>query len=246
MPELVDQQPLHNMTAKRKWRIVVLVVALAAACLFHAPLLRGLIGLLIVDQPTDDYDCVCITCWGHCPNGDRCYDVAADLYRRKPSCRVLVVAPAPGRLDQTGAMPSFAVISRRELLARGVPKDAVTVLRGERWNDWAAARALSAWMQNHPGRSTLLLTAQFHSGQSRRALDDVLAPELAASVRVHPLPHRDYDNTNWWTRRCGYRAFGTSWLLRLHGRPSDADETTAKTADTFERDFLQSFRESTP
>ncbi len=134
-----DQRLFHSMTARRKWRIVVLAVVAAVACLVHAPLLRGLAGLLIVDQPTDDYDCVCISSWGRTPSGDRCYDVAADLYQRKPSCRILLVAPDVNRLEQTGVVPSFESMSRRELRARHVPQEAVSVLRGEQWNDWATA-----------------------------------------------------------------------------------------------------------
>ncbi len=156
-----------HMTAKRKRRLLVLAVVFAAACLFHAPILRGLARLLIVDQPTDDYDCVCISPWGYHAGGDRCYDVAAELHRRKPSCRVLLVATAPNRLEEIGVMPSFEATSRRQLLARHVPAEAVTVLRGEPWNDWANAEALAAWMNDHPGHGVLLLSDQFHSGQMR-------------------------------------------------------------------------------
>jgi hypothetical protein len=235
------------MTRRRKWRMGVLAVVVAALCLFHAPLLRGLAGLLIVDQPTDDYDCVCISSWGYHPNGDRCYDVAAELYRRKPSCRVLIVAPGPSRLEEVGVLPSFAATSRRELLARHVPQEAVSILRGEPWNDWATARALADWINEHPGHCVLVLSAQFHSRQMRRAMDDVLELAAVASVRVRALPNRDYDDTNWWTSRCGYRAFGESWLLRLQTRPGgDGAKMTEKNADQYERDFLHALPECTP
>jgi hypothetical protein len=236
------------MTAKRKWRIGVLAVVVTAVCLFHAPMLRGLVGLLIVDQPIDDYDCICISSWGYHANGDRCYDAAAELYRRKPSCRVLLVAPDPNRLEEIGVTPSFASTSRRELLARHVPQEAVSILHGEPWNDWATARALADWMSDYSGHRVVLLSGQFHSGQMRRALDDVLEPDAAASLHVRALPNRDYDNTNWWTRRCGYRAFADSWLLRLQSRPDrdDAAKTPARNADAYERDFLHALPESAP
>jgi hypothetical protein len=236
------------MTARRKWRIAVLAVVVAAVWLFHAPLLRGLAGLLIVDQPTDDYDCVCISSWGYYPNGDRCYDVAAELYRRKPSCRILLVAPAPNRLAQIGATPSFESMSRRELLARHVSQEAVSVVRGEPWNDWATARALAGWMSDHPGHGVLLLCGQFHSGQMRRAMDAVLEADAAASLHVRALPDRNYDDTNWWTRRCGYRAFAGSWMLRLQSRTDgcDAAKPPEKKADDYERDFLHALPENTP
>jgi hypothetical protein len=236
------------MTAKRKWRMVVLAVVAAVVCLFHAPILRGLARLLIVDQPTDNYDCICISPWGYHASGDRCYDVAAELYRRKPSCRVLLVATAPNRLEEIGAMPSFESTSRRQLLARDVPEEAVAVLRGEPWNDWANAEALAAWMSDHPGQCVLLLSEQFHSGQMRRAIDDVLRPDAAAAVHVSALRNRDYDDTNWWTRRCGYRAFGEKWLLRLQRRPDggNAVKTPRSNADDYERDFLHALPGSTP
>jgi len=236
------------MTTKRKRRIVVLAVVVAAVCLFHAPLLRGLAGFLIVDQPTGDYDCVCISPWGNNPNGDRCYDVAADLYRQKPSCRILLVAPDPNRLEKIGAITSFASMSRRELFARRVPQEAVSVLRGQRWNDWATVQTLAAWMRDHPGHSVVLLCGQFHSAQLRRAADAVLEPGDAASVRVRALPNRDYDDTNWWTRRCGYRAFGGHWLLRIQGwlGGGAAAQMPERNADDYERSFLQAFQEKTP
>ena len=235
------------MTAKRKRRIVVLAVVVAA-CIFHAPLLRGLAGFLIVDQPTGDYDCVCVCAWGDNPNGDRCYDVAADLVRRKPSCRVLLVAPTPNRLEEIGAISSLASKTRRALFARGVPQDAVSVLPGERWNDWATARALAGWLHDHPGNSAVLLCDQFHSAQLRRVLDAVLDSANAASVRVRALASREYDNTNWWTRRCGYRAFGGSWLLRFQSwfDSGDAAQTPERNADDYERDFLGALPENTP
>jgi hypothetical protein len=234
------------MTAKRKWRIAALAVVAAAACLFHAPLLRGLVRLLIVDQPTDDYDCICICSWGHYPSGDRCYDAAAESYRRKPTSRILVVAPISNRLEDLGAIPSFDSISRRELTARRVPQSAISIVYAKPWNDWAAAQAIAAWMSNHPGRRVLLLNAQFHSGQMRRAIDDVLEPDAAASLFVKALPDRDCDDTNWWRQRAGYRAFAESWLLRLQSRTDEDAKRPARSADDYERDFLRAFREGTP
>ena len=183
-----DQQLFHGMTTRRKWRIVILAVVVAVACLFHAPLLRGLAGLLIVDQPTDDYDCVCISSWGHHPSGDRCYDVAADLYRRKPSSRILLVAPDVNRLEEIGAMPSFESMSRRELRARHVPQEAVSVLRGEQWNDWATARALAGWIAITPAIACCCSAIDSIVAQMRRAMDAVLEPDAAASVHLRAVP----------------------------------------------------------
>jgi hypothetical protein len=72
----------------------------------------------------------------------------------------------------------------------------------------------------------------------------VLEPAAAARLCVQSLRSRDYDDTNWWTRRCGYRAFGESWLLRLQRRPSDTAKTTWDNADRNERDFLRGLEET--
>ena len=236
------------MTTRRKWRLVVLAIIVAVAWVCHAPLLCGLAGFLIADQPTDDYDCICISSWGHHPSGDRCYDVAADLYRRKPSCRLLLVAPDVNRLEQTGVMPSFESMSRRELRARHVPQEAVSVLRGQQWNDWATARVLAGWMGDHPGHGVLLLSDRFHSGRIRRAIDAVLEPDAAASVHLRALRNRDCDETNWWTLRSGYRAFAECWLLRIQGwlGGGDATRIPEQNADGYERDFLHALPENTP
>ena len=219
IPPTANQQPLFRRTAKWKWRIVVLAIIVAIACLFHAPLLRGLARVLIVDQPTDDYDCICISPWGHRPNGDQCYDVAADLYRKKPACRVLLVEPDPNRLDEIGAMASFAPMSQRELLARGVPQESLSVLHGERWNDWATARTLAAWLRDHPDHSVLLLSGQFHSAQFRHVLDVVLDTDDAARVRVRACATDDTmirtggpaEPAFWRLEEAGFCGFRVGW-----------------------------------
>jgi hypothetical protein len=233
------------MTPKRKWSVLLAAVVLIAVWLVHAPLLRGLAGLLIVDQPADDFDYVCIAAWS---SGDRCYDVAGDLHRKTPARRILLIGPSQNRIEQIGAMLSFEAISRRELNARDVPPDAISFIPGGRWNDWADARALAAWFRAHPGNSVLLLCDQFHSAQFRRALNAVLDPADAARVRVRALPSRQYDDTNWWKLRCGYRAFGGSWLMRFQSwlGGGDVPQSPERNADDYERDFLQTLPERMP
>jgi hypothetical protein len=236
------------MTTRRKWQLGLLAVLLVVAVLAHTCLLRGLAGLLIVDQPTDDFDYVCLLAWGSQAEGDRCYDKAGELYREKPSRRVLLIGQSPNRVEEIGAMPSFEEIARRELGARGVPQEAVSMIRGGRWNDWANARSLASWLREHPGKSVLMLCSQFHSAQVRHAMDAVLDPDGAARVRIRALPGRDYDDTNWWKLRGGYRAFGASWLMRLQSLlgGGDVPQLLDRNAENYQRDFLLTLPERTP
>jgi hypothetical protein len=246
-PWFADQQHSRRMTTRRKWRIGALAVVLATVCLFHASLLRGLVRPLIVEQTTENYDCVCVPSWGYQPRSSQCYDRAAELYAKKPSCSVLLIAPTTSRLDEIGIMPSFEAICRRELQARHVPPGAIAVVQSEPWNDWATARSLARWMNDHRGQRVLLLPDQFRSGQMRRAMYDVLKPDAAALLYVQAVRTPDCNETNWWKQRSGYRAFAESWLLRLQPRPErDAAEIPVKNADEYERAFLKAFREKTP
>lgn len=232
----------------RKWLLLFVVVIIAAVWLLHAPLLRGLAGLLIVDQPTDKYDCIAMTAWGQGPDGDRCYDAAAELWRQKSACGILLLSPKLNRIEQIGATPPFEAICRRELAARGVPDESISIIHSNRYDYRATARSLAAWLSNHPGKTVLLLGEQFRTAQIRNALDAVLDPADAARVFIKAMPNREFDDANWWTRRCGFRMFGSCWLLRfqdwLYG-----DRTTLmpeRNADDYQRHCLQNLTERTP
>ena len=236
------------MTARWKRRILISAVVVAAACLFHAPLLRGLANFLVVDEPTRSVDYICVTSWGYRPDGDRCYDVAGELHRKNPSCRILLIEPNHSRLVQIGAVKSFASVSQRELGSRGVPSEAISILRCEPWNDWATARALADWLRDHPNNSVLLLCGQFRSAQARHTLDAVLHRAEAARVRVRALPSRQCDETDWWTSRRGYLEFGDHWLMRIQNRlgGGDAMQPPERNAEQYERDFLRTLPEALP
>jgi hypothetical protein len=245
--------PLRRITGK--WpRLVVAGLLLAGVLLLHAPLLRGLVAPLIVNQPTEQFDAICFSAWGETPDGDRCYDVVKELCAKNPDSvvfpnrRVLIVAPSPSRLEEIGVTPSFESLSRRELSARGISDESLTILHGKHGGDSATARAIAGWLGQHPDATVTLLCDQFRSAYVRRALDAVLDPAMAARVHIHPLASRRCDQTNWWKSRAGFRAFGTGWLVYLHGLwyGGKTAEVATKNADGYERDFLEHLRERTP
>ena len=53
------------------------------------------------------------------------------------------------------------------------------------------------------------------------------------------------NETNWWTYRGGFRAFGIAWLLRLQDwfGGATAEEPRLLSAEEYERRFLQSVKE---
>jgi hypothetical protein len=187
---------------------------------------------LIWEDPADDCDVVWIR-----PRCDGAFDVVAGLYRDWPSRRVVLVEPAPTRLVQAGFVPTFEAICRRELEARGVPRDSVAVVgRGAR-NGWDEARLAAAWFEANPTACVAFLCDRFSSGAMRSILNAVLAPEQAARVRIVALSSRRYDERDWWQSRTGVRQFMYAAIARAYvgwvGEPDEVPE--AQSPEDFER-----------
>lgn len=218
-----------------KWKIIaaIAVAGVVGVVLFHSPLLRGLARPLVVDQTIGDFDDVCLITSLQTPDGDRCYDVAADLYKKNPLARVLVVDPPPNRIVEAGAIPSFEAISRRELIGRRVPSDSIVILRSDGIDDWAFAGTLADRIREHPESTVLLLCSEFHSARLRAVIDESLEANAAGRIRIMPLSDRRFNRTDWWKTRGGTRELGLNWLIRLQGwlgdrvsppPPSNADD----------------------
>ena len=149
-------RPLRSDRASKQhrfWsRLLLLLGAVAGLWLVHGPLLRGAADLLVVDEPADHAQYVCLSSWEFGPDGDRAYDVAATLFRQNPACHILLIGSGPSRLVESGALASFETISRRELAARGLPQKAIESISRDGWDDWATARACGRGCSIDPPR----------------------------------------------------------------------------------------------
>ncbi len=213
-------------------RVVVGVAVLVCLWWLRAPILSGVAGLLIWEDPPDDCDVVWIR-----PRCDGAFDVAAGLCRQLPSRRVVLVEPALTRLVQAGFVPTFEAICRRELEARGVARDWVTVIgRGAR-NGWEEARLAAAWFEANPTSRVAVLCDRFSSAAMRSIFTAVLSPEQAARVRIVALPSRRYDEHDWWQSRTGMRQFMYAAIARAYvrwvGEPDEVPE--AQSPEDFEQ-----------
>jgi hypothetical protein len=230
----------------KKSRWFLAGVALVAVLWFcRRPILTGLARPLIVDDRPEDFDYVWVQ-----RGADRVYDAAARLYQDKPSRRMIVVQPEPSRLVRLGIISSDEEVLRQELAARGVglPEGAVLVVgRGSR-NAWQGARQLAEWLRQHPEARVLALVSRFHSARQRAILNAVLGAGQAERVGIVALPHRTYDEGNWWTSRTGVKEFIFAWLGRVH--TSWAGEPEAPPAllepDAFDRLVAERSAEVSP
>jgi hypothetical protein len=214
---------------------------LAALAIFHAPLLRGLARPLVVDQTSDDCDTIGLSAWGRIAGDSQGYDFVARWWRERPSRRVLLIGPSPLRVEQASEMPSFAALARRELIARGVPPDAISLPPDGGQDDWRNARSLARWLGEHPAARICLLCGQFRSAVLRHTLDAVLQPAGVSRVRVCALVGRNYSDATWWQSRRGWREFGGNWLLLMQNwfGSGNAEPRCPPDADEYERAFLQ-------
>jgi hypothetical protein len=236
------------MTAKSKWCVIGIGIAIFVAWFALGPFLRGLAAFLVADESVGSFQYIAVLDWYNGPDGDRCYDAATNLYQKVPSRRILLVESSSTRLVEIGALEAFDILSRRELENRGLPANAVTAIHSDGRDDWATARAIRVWLTDRPGVSALLLCGRFRSATVRHVLDEALGPTLAGRVRVRGLPDRRFDESNWWTTRTGIKAFGTGWCRRIHGWYASQDYRPPPfcNADDYERKVRRSLTGATP
>jgi hypothetical protein len=188
------------MMSRRAWRRGVYVLLtgalLLSLALFRTPLLRGAAGLLIAGGQESASPWLVVMDSGLDP------DLVASLFREGAPPRVVLIEPAPDRLQALGILPPPTDLEKGALERRGVPPPSIDVLPGLARDDWDRARALRDWLQDRPGAHADVLCKRFGSRRMRIILGRVLGA-AAARVRVVALADRRYDETDWWQSKKG-------------------------------------------
>lgn len=229
------------MKARTKCAVGVGLVAAIAIVLFHTPVLRGLAGFLVANEPVGSFQYVGLFTSDHKSDGPGSWEAAAELYAANKVRRIVLFDNREDRLVETGVVPSFETLIRDRLGPRGTPAEAFATTRSDGFDDWARARAIRAWIVEHPKATLLVLCGRFHSAHLRHAIDTLLDPDAASRVGVLGMPNQGCDETNWWTSRAGVKAFGFAWLRRIHGwlLAGGCEPPTAVGADQYERDVCK-------
>jgi hypothetical protein len=186
--------------------LLAILLTVASVWLLRGVILRTVAWGLIVNE-----ECP-ITGYVWIADGDRCFDHAAQLYRNRPSTRIILVAKFRQRIVQIGVQPPPELISRRELASRGVPPEAVIVIPGSAQNAWEEAQLVASWMASRSGAEVLLLCDQFGSRLERRIVDSVMDASGTKHIHIQPLPNRRFDENDWWRNRDGVKHVGLSFL----------------------------------
>jgi hypothetical protein len=219
-----------------KVRLLLATLLLTALVLFHAPLLRSVARLLVLEGPLVPTDAVVIVGRSG-PYQSVPFDVVADLYHQGMVGAVVLIEDRSSRLVRTGILPTLESVVQRELDARRVPTRTLTVLAGEYRTGWDSAQALRDWLQEHPQAHVTLLCNQFGSRANALIVRTVLGTETAWRVHWRALPDSRFDVTNWWQQRHGIVAVLGSYIGLVHtyvvGEP--AEQAARWDPDEFER-----------
>ncbi len=220
------------------------LVALVAA---HRIVFRGLARCLIAPASPATTDFVAIPAKDLSYGDGRYFDAVTRLYESAPQKRILLLPQPPNRLVELGVLPSLNAVANRELPTRGVARHDILSLSRNRDGEspWDDASSLGNWLASHPQARVALLWDQFDSRRKRLLLDHRLPRDQADRVQIVPLADRSFDETDWWTRREGWRHAMLSGLSLARVRLGGWGETTTRrwNVQEYERVFWQSIDE---
>lgn len=193
-------------------RLLLVLVGLAVAvALFHQALLTCVGRFFVLDEADPRADCVLVL------SGDGRLAAAAELFQRATVPEVWLVEQEPDYLVRDGIVRPAHVVARDHLLAAGIPEDAVVVLSGQSGDDGDTARLVLNEFRKTPGLRVIVLCDRFKCRNVRWAFDSVLPQAHSAQVALRGLPDAEFDETNWWRSRRGWKAvlMETTDLLHL-------------------------------
>lgn len=191
--------------------------------LLHAPLLRGLSGMLVVEAPQAGGDLLAVR------NEPESFVAVADLFAAGGYERVLVMPSKPRLTDELGVTASSFDEARDELIARGVPRARIETFAEPTDGNRLRIRRACEFVRSHPERKLTLVAERFES----RAVESRVGAELnavdAARIAVASRPPLQFDERRWWTsRRAVQSVFGgyMQWASSAWGGEPDAIATS--------------------
>jgi hypothetical protein len=231
----------------RRWIFAGIVILLIV--LLHRPLFFGLARITIVDQPATQGDYLWIPAGGGLPMSDgRYYDNVASLVGRSRERRVLLVTPPPNRLVEMGVVAPFMAETLRQLDARGIGEESVTVVLRKNDDARPETSLLQEWLEAQPGTRVTVLCDQFGTRHARLKLDRRLQPAEATRVSVVALRDPRFDDRDWWQSRAGTRHLLFAWIRLLYALAHD-DQSPLRNSlslEEYQRRFLATIGEESP
>jgi hypothetical protein len=195
-PTTENRRASSRKTVRRLILSAALIVVIIA---LHRPVLRGVAGFLIVDQPLEKADVVVLL--PSTLSSQDARDAAVQLFRDGTVRQILLLAPTPSRAVRYGAWPAPATLIRAALAAKGIPATAMAELP-DCASDTDTAERLGRWMADKKAQRLILVCPRFLGRYERQVMQKAIGEQPALEIIYHAMPSQ-FNRDNWWRSRIG-------------------------------------------
>lgn len=133
---------------------------------------------------------------------------AAELYKQGVSKRIFLTNDGvrAGWSESQKTNPRYVDLAQWDLVASGVPADAITILPGPAEGTESEARLLAAEVERTGLGSVLIVTSAYHTRRTLWSFENVFAgKEVKLGIEHAPLGELNPQPSNWWRSRLGWR-----------------------------------------
>ena len=182
--------------------LLVLCALLLALYIFRAPVLRGVAGLWIVNDPLDKADAIVVLGGGL---ETRPFE-AARLFHQGLAPKILLTSVRSNSTSILGITGPETSLARQVLLRKSVPNNAVFVIDGDVATTHDECLAVRAWVDQNKPKRLIITTDLFHTRRVKWFFDKALRG-TGVEVRVDAVAPLNYDASDWWRHEEGLIAF---------------------------------------
>ena len=200
-------------------RLIIVVLLLVVAFLLRARWLP-MVAYPLLAPPPQHLDEVTLI-WVHSHDGrnfggDGVVERTASLLRAYPRAGVIFTQGWSSRLVEIGVIPPPVDILRRALAEYQIPPERVTQIEVVGYQFWNEARAMDAYLSEHPQEQVILLTEEFGGRSHAIVLDAALSADNSRRVEILGLPDFRYSYHDWWKSRAGVKGVMVGYLYLIH------------------------------
>lgn len=168
---------------------------------------------LIVERPLDRADAILVL------SGSAAYKErtakAAELYRKGVAPMVFITNDGERAAWDSGEQgnPPFVELEQRELLAGGVPPEAITVLPGVVTGTDIEAKALASEADKQRLSCVVIVTSAYHTRRALWTFDRIVAKKgVVIGIEHAPIGDRTPSLNWWWLSIRGWQMVGLEYV----------------------------------
>ncbi len=153
---------------------------------------------------------------GKTPSGDGIVERTASLLKTHPHARVIFTQGWSSRLVELGVIPPPYETFRSALAKYQIESERVINLEVNGFEFWNEAKAVDAFLREHPEERVLLLVEEFAGQSHRYVLRRALDVSHRDRVEILGLPDLQYSYHDWWRSRSGVKGVMVGYLFLIH------------------------------